>query len=76
MGRFICITSIPELDAEEFPELLSEVSELEEVSMEYLILFFLLLFLETSSFNLLGVGGTGGCEIFCDISFSAYYLGT
>ncbi|CAG8669211.1 10696_t:CDS:1, partial [Paraglomus brasilianum] len=39
------------------PELLSKVSELEEVSMEYLTLFFLLLFLETSLFNLLD----GGC---------------
>ncbi|CAG8534248.1 4385_t:CDS:2, partial [Dentiscutata heterogama] len=48
-----CVTSISELDVEELLELLSEVSELEEAFVEYLILFFLLLFLETSSFNLL-----------------------
>ena len=60
MGRFICITSIPKLDAEELPELLSEVSELEEASMEYLTLFFLLSFLETLSFNLLDGGCVGG----------------
>ncbi|CAG8806446.1 2325_t:CDS:2, partial [Dentiscutata erythropus] len=48
-----CVTSISELDMEELLELLSEVSELEELFVEYLTLFFLLLFLETSSFNLL-----------------------
>ncbi|CAG8554268.1 12249_t:CDS:2 [Dentiscutata erythropus] len=47
-----------ELNTEELPKLLSKVSELEEVSesIEYLTLFFLLLFLEISLFNLLDSG--------------------
>ncbi|CAG8494063.1 5454_t:CDS:2 [Scutellospora calospora] len=48
---------------EELLELLSEVSELEKASVEYLTLFFLLLFLETSSFNLLN----GRCVEECPI---------